>query len=297
MDFENILVETEGAVATITLNRPEKLNAISNGMRDDLESALRQLNPGDAVRVIRIRGAGRAFCPGYDLSPRPGGYARGSTAAAGPAEGSDPTDRGAAELGESSIALDREGLRDSAERWLRMWNYRKPIVAQIHRYCLAGGLDLIGACDIVFAAEGTLLGHPASRALGIPPTLGMLPAKIGAAKTKELMFTGDSIDAAEAERLGLVNHVVPADELDQRTMEFCQRVAMVPLDALTVHKHATNRWMELAGVRSAVLETADWDAVYHLTPSFARFGEIAAERGLRAALAWRDDPFERPAGP
>lgn len=292
MEFENILVDLEGAVATITLNRPEKLNAISNALRDDLESALRQLNPGDSVRVIRIRGAGRAFCPGYDLSPRPGGYARGPSAT--PPEDGGLTERGAAELGESSISLDREGLRESAERWLKMWNYRKPIVAQIHRYCLAGGLDLIGACDIVYAAEGTMLGHPASRALGIPPTLGLLPAKIGAAKTKELMFTGDMIDAAEAERLGLINHVVPADELDERTMEFCQRVAMVPLDALTVHKHATNRWMELAGVRTAVLETADWDAVYHLTPSFTRFGRIAAEQGLRAALAWRDDPFERP---
>lgn len=283
MEFENVLVDVEGPVATITLNRPEKLNAISGGLRRDLEGALDALNPGDAVRVIRIKGAGRAFSPGYDLTPNPEGYAG---AAATPGRGD-----GLADQGEAEIAIDRERLRDSAERWLRMWNYRKPVIAQTHGYCLAGGLDLIGACDIVFAAEGTLFGHPAARGLGIPPTLGMLPMKIGAAATKELLFTGDLVEAAQAKQLGIVQHVVAPDELDDATMALCQRIAMLPLDALTVHKHATNRWMELQGARQGALEAADWDAIYHQSPSYSEFRRRSSEEGLRSALTWRDAPF------
>ena len=132
-DYENVLVETEASgVATITLNRPEKLNALSVGLRNDLEAALRELNPGDAVRVIRLKAAGRAFCAGYDLTPNPGRRAA-PTAAAG---------THAWELGESRVAVDRESLRESVNRWLWMWAYRKPIVAQVNGFCLAGGLEL-----------------------------------------------------------------------------------------------------------------------------------------------------------
>jgi enoyl-CoA hydratase len=283
MSYENILVDADGPVATITLNRPETLNALSGGLLADLEAALRELNPGDDIRVIRLKGAGRAFCPGYDLQPGSTSYTPSGT------EGS----RGGAlaDLGESSIARDRERMREMIDRWLWMWNYRKPIIAQTHVYCLSGGLDLIGACDIVFAAEGTLFGHPAARGLGIPVTLGMMPIKIGAAATKELLFTGDLIDADEARRLGLISHVVPADELDGRVAEFCQRVALTPLDALTVHKHVTNRWHEVMGLRVAALEGAEYDSIFHMTPSSAEFARRSHSEGLRAALEWRDGPF------
>ena len=177
------------------------------------------------------------------------------------------------------------------DRWLWMWNYRKPIIAQTHGYCLSGGLDLIGACDIVFAAEGTLFGHPAARGMGIPVTLGMMPLKIGAAATKELLFTGDTIDAAEAARIGLIAHVVPADELDERVAAFCQRVALNPLDVLTVHKHVTNRWSEVMNVRLAAFEGAEYDSIAHMTPSMGEFSRRTHEDGLRAALAWRDGPY------
>ena len=196
-----------------------------------------------------------------------------------------------ADFGESAIALDREGLRASIDRWLWMWNYRKPIIAQTHTYCLSGGLDLIGACDVVFAAEGTRFGHPAGRALGIPVTIGMLPYKIGGAATKDLLFTGDLIDANRAKELGLITHVVPADELDERTAAYCQRVALTPLDGLTVHKHVTNRALEIMGIRLAAMEGAEYDAIFHMTPAAAEFGRRSRRHGLRAALDWRDGPF------
>jgi len=290
MEFENILVDTDGPVATITLNRPEKLNALSEALRTDLHDALVALSPGDQVRVIRLKGAGRAFCPGYDLSPRPSaghGYAGTGTGTGNGAAHGDAL----ADYGESSISLDRERMREMVDSWLWIWNYRKPIIAQTHNYCLSGGLDLIGTCDIVFAAEGTRFGHPAARGMGIPVLMGMLPMKIGAAATKELFFTGDLVDAQTAKELGIIQHVVPAAELDDRVMAICQRIAMQPLDILTVHKHASNRWMELQGVRNALYESADFDAVAHLSPTYTEFGRRAREEGLRSALTWRDAPY------
>ena len=285
MPYDTVIVEVDDAVATITLHRPEQLNAISPGLRADLRAALVELNPGDRVRVIRIRGAGRAFSPGYDLTPGTDAYDTGRSGG--------PRGDAMADLGESRIARDREGLRELVEDWLWLWGYRKPVIAQVHGFCLSGGLDLIGACDIVFAAEGTRFGHPAGRGMGIPVTLGMLPVKIGAAATKELLFTGDLIDATEAARLGLVRHVVPADELDARTLAFCHRVARNPLDALTVHKHVTNRWFEIMGLRLAAQEGADFDAIFHETPALAAFGRLAREQGLRSALDWRDGPYRQ----
>ena len=186
MDYETVFTEIEGPVAYITLNRPEKLNAISQQLRADLEAALADLDEGDDVRVVVLKAAGRAFCAGYDLAPRPGG---GGT--------------------RRSIAQDRDGLRKSVERWLAMWNFRKPIIAQVHGYCLAGGGELAGMCDLIFCAEDAQFGHPAGRALGIPPTLGLWPVKIGMLKSKELLFTGDTIDGKEAERIGMVNRALP----------------------------------------------------------------------------------------
>jgi enoyl-CoA hydratase len=288
MEFENVLVDLDGPVATITLNRPEKLNALSAELRQDLHDALVALNPGDQVRVIRLKGAGRAFCPGYDLSP--GRRAREAYAPGGDESGEAHGDA-LADFGEAGISQDRERLREMVDSWMWMWNYRKPIIAQTHSYCLSGGLDLIGVCDIVFAAEGTRFGHPAARGLGIPPIVGMLPMKIGAAATKELLFTGDLVDAQAAKELGIIQHVVPAAELDERVMALCQRIAMMPLDMLTVHKHITNRWMELQGVRTGAYEGADFDAIAHLSPAAREFSRRSREEGLRSALTWRDGPY------
>lgn len=286
---DELLVELDGPVATLTLNRPHRMNAISDGLRSRFEAVLQELNPGDEVRVIRVRGAGKGFTSGYDLGSGESVYSMAG-AAARETTGRQPPYA----LGEARISIDRDRLRASIERWLALWNYRKPVVAQVHGFCLAGGLDLLAVCDIAFAAQGTRFGHAAARGLGIPPTLGHLPLKIGAARTKELLFTGDSIDAAEAERIGLVNHVVPAEELDERTLAFCHRVAKTPLDALSLHKHVTNRWLEVMGLRLAVLEGAEFNSIFHLSPASVEFGRIAAAEGLRAALEWRDAPFEDP---
>jgi enoyl-CoA hydratase len=288
---ETIELDVDGAVATITLNRPDKLNALSPQLRDELENALAELRPGDRVRVIRMRGAGRAFCAGYDMTSGSSVYNSAPPAAAAAPAGGQAGPVAATDLGESSFVLDRERLRESIERWLAIWNYRKPIVAQVHGACLSGALDLIGVCDLVYAADDARFGHPAARGLGIPPTMGLLPMKIGAARTKELFFTGDTVDGHEAYRLGLVNAVVPAAELEERTAALCRRIACTPLDALTLHKHVINRWSEIAGLRLGALEGADFDAMFHVTPASVEFGRIAGRDGIRSALHWRDEPF------
>jgi enoyl-CoA hydratase len=288
--LHHLQVDVEDAVATITLNRPERLNAISLEMRAELEATLLDLKPDDAVRVIRLRGAGRGFCSGYDLSSSASVYNTGLATGkeeAPAAPGSVPMTG----LGEASMVKDRERLRENIERWLQMWSYRKPIVAQVHGVCLAGGLDLLGVCDLVYASPDATFGHPAARGLGIPPTMGMLPLKIGAAATKELFFTGDTVDGVEAHRLGLVNKVVPLDELDERTMALCRRIALMPLDALTLHKSVINRWSELQGLRLGALEGAEFDAMFHVTPASIEFGRIAGADGVREALRWRDEPY------
>jgi enoyl-CoA hydratase len=298
MTYETIETSVDDAVATITLARPERLNAISPLMRDEIDDALAGWRPGDRVRVIRIRAAGRAFCSGYDMTSGSSVYQAGLPADALTAEDQPSEARPAqdafppmAGLGESALVLDRERLRESIERWLRIRDYRKPIVAQVHGACLSGGLDLIAMCDLVYAAHGASFGHPAARGMGIPPTMGLLPMRIGAARTKELFFTGDIVDGQEAYRLGLVNAVLPDDELDERTTALCRRIAANPLDALSLHKSIVNRWDEIAGLRTAVVEGADADAMFHATRASAQFGRIAARDGLRAALRWRDEGF------
>ena len=296
MEFESLTVDTDGPVATITLNRPDKLNALSAGLMADYDAALAALSPGDKVRVIRLRGAGRAFCSGYDLSRSRDGGSHGAAAdnSSNGAAGRASDDGTLAGYGESFALLEREGMRQQAERWLRIWNYRKPVIAQVHGYCLSGGLDLLSTTDLAFAARGTRFGHPASRAVGIPVLMGMLPLKIGAARTKRILFTGDLIDADRALDWGLVEWVVDPQELDDRVMEYCQRAAILPMDALTIHKQAVNRWSELMGARVAALEMVDMDALYHTTPAYFEFNRRVVESGLQHALAWRDSPF-RPA--
>jgi enoyl-CoA hydratase len=312
MTYETIEASVDGAVATITLARPERLNAISPLMRDEIDDALSGWRPGDRIRVIRVRAAGRAFCSGYDMTSGSSVYKAGLPSDTAAGQDTVPTEKavsaGNAEsaqdaatagnarppmagLGESALVLDRERLRDSIERWLRIRDYRKPIVAQVHGACLSGGLDLIAMCDLVYAGQSASFGHPAARGMGIPPTMGLLPMRIGAARTKELFFTGDTVDGQEAYRLGLVNAVLPDGELDERTAALCRRIAANPMDALSLHKSIVNRWDEIAGLRTAVAEGADADAMFHATRASAEFGRIAARDGLREALRWRDEGF------
>jgi len=269
MAYETIVYErVEERIARITLNRPEKLNAMSPKLLAELDGAFEDFERDAESSVLILRGAGRSFCAGYDLTT--GG-----------------------EGGRHTITEDRWAMRRLVERWQRLWNLPKPTIAQVHGHCLAGATELAGHCDIVFAAEDAEFGHPAGRTLGVIPTLSMWPYLIGMRRTKEFLFTGDSMTAAQALEYGLINRVCTRDRLEEEVLGYARRVAKISVDMLTLHKAATNRFFELMGVYAAELSAADFDAIAHQTATAREEMRKMRERGLKQALAERNRAFAK----
>ena len=247
----------------LILNRPTKLNALSTELRDTLGAAIADAAADDAVRVIAITGAGRAFCSGYDLS-----------------EAAPPT-----------AWQWRDVLERDVRATLAIWSCPKPVIAQVHGYALAGGLELAMACDLIVAAEGAQLGEPEIRFGSAPVTL-LMPFIIGQKRTRELLLTGDLIDAAEAERIGLVNRVVPADRLAAEVDALADRLARVPPDVMAPTKLMLNRAMDAAGFAAAVEMGLDLQAFVNMSETARAFDSIVRSAGLKAALAWRDERYD-----
>jgi enoyl-CoA hydratase len=257
----------------LTLNRPAKLNALSGALVTALTAAIDAATADARVRVIVLEGAGRAFCAGYDLTEE-------------------------AEAGPPGPVEWRELLAADVAATLRILDCPKPVIAQVHGYALAGGLELAMACDLVVAAEGTRLGEPEIR-YGSAPVALLMPYLIGQKKTRELLLTGDLIDAVEAERIGLINRVVPADRLVAEVDGLADRLARTPPEVMAPTKRMLNRAMDAAGFRLAVEAGIDLGAIINAadTPEQREWDAIVRRDGLKAALAWRDRRYdERLAG-
>ena len=252
----------------LTLNRPDKLNALSGELVGALSHAIDEAAADPDVRVVALAGAGRAFCSGYDLSEEAGGEIHGP-------------------------AAWRDLLAADVAATLKLLDCPKPVIAQVHGYALAGGLELAMACDLIVAAEGTKLGEPEIRYGSAPVTL-LMPYLIGQKKTRELLLTGDLIDAAEAERFGLVNRVVPAERLAAEVDGLADRVARTPPEVVAPTKQMLNRAMDAMGFREAVEAGIDLGAIINAadTPEQREWDEIVRRDGLKAALAWRDRRYE-----
>jgi enoyl-CoA hydratase len=247
----------------LVLNRPAKLNALSTELRDALGAAIADAAADARVRVIAIAGAGRAFCSGYDLS-----------------EAAPPT-----------AWQWRDVLERDVRATLAIWSCPKPVIAQVHGYALAGGLELAMACDLIVAAEGSQLGEPEIRFGSAPVTL-LMPFVIGQKKTRELLLTGDLIDAAEAERIGLVNRVVPAERLALEVDALADRLACVPPDVIAPTKLMLNRAMDAAGFAAAVEMGLDLQSFVNMSETAREFDALVRAEGLKAALAWRDKRYD-----
>lgn len=261
---ETILYEVARRIATITLNRPEKLNAISRQLQAELLEAIEEAERDDAVRVVVLRGAGRSFCAGYDLA----GSGDGVGASQSP-----------------SISADRDGLIQFINGWLRIWDARVPVIAQVHGHCIAGGSQLAVICDVTITAEEARIGAPA-----LPLGAGFVSCfwawQVGAKKAKELFFpVGSNISGAEAARLGLFNFAVPQAELEDRVREFAASVAKTPKEILVLQKHAMNRTEEIKGFRQAMLQGAEYDAIAHFTEPVLAMNQSIRDLGLRGAIA------------
>ena len=269
MAYENIIYEKADGIGRITLNRPEKLNALSKALLADFDDALKSAGQDPEVHVVVIRGAGRAFCAGYDLVQNTAAAAaRGTTYS-------------------MDIFNDEER---NIQRWFTMWNLSKPIIGQVHGYCLAGGNEMAMMCDLIVASEDAQFGYPIIRATGTPPTF-MWPYLIGLRKAKEYMLTGDSIPAPEAEKLGLINKCVPKDKLEEEVNALAGRICTVPPDLVKLIKKGTNMCFEIMGLKEAVENGFHMHIVAHFTQPVLEFSKRIREDGLKSALEWRDSPF------
>jgi enoyl-CoA hydratase len=260
-----LLAEDLGPVRRLTLNRPASLNALSGELMAALEDAFEAAADDDEVTVVILRGAGRAFCAGYDLK------------------------QDAEEGTKDAAGWHRELDRDT-RRLLRILELPKPVIASVHSYCLAGGMDLMLACDLAVAAEDAVFGYVDIR-FGSGIVSMFLPWIVGVRAAKELVFTGeDRIPAAEAHRIGLVNRLVPRDELDDATLALAEEIAKNEPFVVRTMKASINRVWQLSGLRAALDANVELDVMIETSnlPARDEFRRITQEEGLKAAIAWRD---------
>ena len=283
-NFNTIVYEVENSRARITLNRPEKLNALSFELQTELNEALWEADNDQNVHAVILRGNGRAFSAGYDLTPM--SRRRDGTMPEAPADDKyTAVYRGGATFDDDAWQLER------AQR-LRMaiFDMHKPVIAQVHGYCLAGGTDVALLCDIIIAADDATIGFPPARAMGSLPNQ-MWVYHCGPQWAKRLFLTGDTITGAEAAQIGLVLKSVPIQYLEQEVEGLVDRMAMIDTELLSANKRIVNVALELMGARTMQRFGSENDARAHLAPSVREFGRRSREEGLKAALHWRDAKF------
>ncbi|MFV0299181.1 MAG: enoyl-CoA hydratase/isomerase family protein [Hyphomicrobiaceae bacterium] len=268
MTYQFIEVSHEGPVATLAFNRPEVLNAFHNEAMDECVAALADLAAEERVRAILVKGNGRAFSAGFDM-------------------------KAASERDMSTVDKVRRQMERQFDFIMAFWDCPKPTIALVHGFCMAGAFEVALACDITIAAEGTRFGEPEVR-FGTGIVAMLLPWAVMPKHAKEMLLTGnDKMDAARAHQIGIVNHVVPAAELDQAGRRMALDIAAAAGPSVFFTKRAMNRTYDIMGMRDALRASLDIDVILNATPSEekAEFQRIRKEQGLKAALAWRDGRF------
>ena len=268
---DTVLYEAADAVATLTLNRPERLNAITPQLVEDFDAALARALDDDEVRVVRLRGAGSAFCAGYDI-----GWGSESMQAAEAGAPWDPI-------------ADYQTMRRFVDAYMALWRSPKPVVAQVHGYCVAGGTDFALCSDLIVCAEDCRIGYPPARVWG-SPTTAMWMYRLGLERSKRLLLTGDAIDGARAVQWGLASEAVPAAQLEQAGLALARRVALLPHNQAAMMKLLVNQAFEQMGLHTTQLIGTLLDGAARHTPE----GTAFTRRGLadvRGAVADRDAPF------
>jgi enoyl-CoA hydratase len=268
---DTVRYDLDGAVATLTLNRPERLNAIVPALVEDLEAALDRAEADDAVRVVRLRGAGRAFCAGYDIE--------WGAEAMEAAEGGRTWDPMA----------DYRMMSRFVGTYMRLWRSPKPVIAQIHGHCVGGGTDFALCSDLIVCADECRIGYPPARVWG-SPTTSMWVYRLGLERAKRLLLTGDALDGHTAVSWGLASESHPEVELEQAGLALAKRVALLPSSQLQMMKLLVNQTYEQMGLATTQLVGTLLDGAARHTPEGLRFTE-AATADVRRAVAERDAPF------
>jgi enoyl-CoA hydratase/carnithine racemase len=259
----------DGKVGLVTLNRPDKLNAISPELKALLIERFHEADRDPATSVVVVRAEGRGFSAGYDIGPSPARAARRGNALAW-----------------------HQSLTDDVALEMTPWDMVKPVIASVQGHCLGGGCELVMMCDLTIAASDALFGEPEIRFSNVGPAL-IMPFIIGLKRARELLYFGDPIDAQTALQYGMVNRVVPRDELMATTMKIAKRLALIAPEALAATKLAINRGADAAGFRNAIRAGLDVLAPLYAaqTEVGVKFDEIREREGLVAALRWRAAQF------
>lgn len=281
MDYSTITYEKVGRIGYLTLNRPDKLNAVNDEMLRELDDVLRESEHDIDVKVLVVKGAGSAFCSGEDLSG-------GNSELMFP----DPSSK-----------LSVKEQIDTATRWNYRWeglfNYLKPTVAQVHGQCLGAGCYIAMCCDIAIASEDAVFGDPSLR-MGRVTGLPIWTWFIGIKRAKELLYLGNSISAKQAEEIGLITKTVPAAKLEEETNKYIEALNVCPGDGMVVTKESINACLEARGVGAAwrfLPEMQTINLLQHRAIGFGpgefNFWETRDKKGLEAALEERDAPFKK----
>jgi enoyl-CoA hydratase len=269
--FTSVLRETDGAVSTLILNRPDRLNTITPGLIEDLQAALAAAQADDDVRVIRLKGAGRAFCAGYDI------------------------DWGAEVMRDNEAGRPWDPMADLAlmsrfvDTYMSLWRSRKPVIAQVHGFCVGGGTDFALCSDLIVCAEDCRIGYPPARVWG-SPTTAMWTYRLGLERSKRLLLTGDPLDGRRAVEWGLASECHPEADLDEAALALCRRVAMLPANQLHMMKVLVNQTIEQMGLHTTQLIGTLLDGAARHTPEGTAFSQ-AALQDVRSAVRDRDAPF------
>ena len=283
MTYETIEYTTDGAIARLTLNRPERLNAINTQLVADLRAAVIAANEDHTVRVLVLSGAGRAFCAGYDLDWG--------------TKGEDASQR--AMGGMWDPVRDYLGMSRNVRAYMSLWESPKPVIAQVHGWCVGGGTDLALCSDLIFMAEDAQIGYPPARVWGEPTTM-MWVYRLGLEHAKRLVLTGESLSGVEAERVGLASKAVPASQLAGEVEAMARKLATIPLNQLVMSKLLVNQAYENMGLRSTQILGTVFDGIARHTPEGIAWRDMAMKEGFREAVRRRDAPFrdygERPKG-
>jgi enoyl-CoA hydratase/carnithine racemase len=290
---ETLIYETEGRVARITLNRPERGNGITPRMPVEIAECVEAANLDPAVHVIALAGNGTGFCGGYDLvASAEGDKGELGGVPAPPGSPLDPTVIAANHAPESNWdpVTDYQFMVRNVRGFMSLFNSEKPVLCKVHGYCVAGGTDMALCSDLLVIAADAKIGYPPARVWG-SPTTAMWALRLGAMRAKRLLLTGDSLTGAEAAEWGLASEAVPAAELDQRFERLVERVARLPINQLVMMKLLVNQTVETQGLRQAQTLGTFFDGIARHTEEGHAFVRRAAESGFREAVRERDEPF------
>ena len=282
-EFSTLRIDHDAAnprIARLLLNRPERLNAINNDTPREIRAAVEWANTDDTVHVIVVEGAGKGFCGGYDLTQF------------GQGEIDHPCQQ---ERTPWDPMVDYAYMKRNTEDFMALWRSPKPTIAKVHGHAVAGGSDIALCCDLLLMADDARIGYMPTRVWGCPTT-AMWTYRLGPARAKQLMFTGDLIDGRTAAEWGLANQAVPVAELEAATRRLAERIAGVPHSHLAMHKMVVNQVMLTMGLEQTQMMATVFDGITRHNPEGMWFRRLAQEQGFKAAVAWRDSGRAIPEG-